>query len=196
MLTPYMFTGLIEAVAEVMEVTPTGLVIARPPSFFDLQEGESIAVNGVCLTVTSFTEQHLSFDIVEETRKRSTMGHLREGDHVNLERALQASDRLGGHMVQGHVDSVGEVRSVEGEERGEGVKVTIAYPPELQGLIVEKGSITIDGVSLTVTYVDKDIFSIALIPVTEKQTTLGTLQQGQKVNLETDIVGKYLKNMV
>ncbi len=191
-----MFTGLIEATAEVLERTASALTIERPRSFSDLKVGSSVAVAGVCLTVTTLDAKKLSFDVVEETWKRTTLGNLHKGDRVNLERALPLSSRLEGHFVQGHVDAVGNVRSVEGVEGGEDVKVRIAYPNNLRGLIVEKGSIAIDGVSLTVTHVDDDVFLVALIPTTLLATTLGNLQEGAKVNLETDILGKYIKNMV
>jgi len=191
-----MFTGLIEAVAEILEVTPQGLTTTRPVSFLDVKGGSSIAVSGVCLTLTALDAQSLSFDVIEETWKRTTLGSLQKGDCVNLERALPLDSRLEGHFVQGHVDAVGEVRSVEGVGGVEGVKVKIAYPSQLRGLIVEKGSIAIDGVSLTVAHVDAETFSIALIPATLKQTTLGTLREGASVNLETDILGKYVQSMV
>ncbi len=186
-----MFTGLIEAVAEILEVTPQGLTITRPASFMDVKAGSSISVSGVCLTVTRLTEKSFSFDVVAETWRRTTFGSLQKGDKVNLERALPASGRFEGHIVQGHVDAIGKVGKV-GKESHEGSVLTIAYPKVLRGLIVEKGSIAVDGVSLTVTCVDGETFSTTLIPSTLQQTTLGTLREGTPVNLETDILGKYV----
>lgn len=194
-----MFTGLIEATARVLERTSSGLSIERPQNFTDIKPGSSVAVAGACLTVTRLDTERMSFDIVAETWERTSLRKLQEGDLVNLERALPVSSRIEGHFVQGHVDGVGEVRETDGTEGTKGAedrRITIAYPKALRGLIVEKGSIAVDGVSLTVTTVDADSFSAALIPTTLTETTLGQLEEGAHVNLETDILGKYAKNMV
>ena len=208
-----MFTGFIEATGNVLQCLPTGLVVERPKMFADVRIGSSIAVSGVCLTVTELDQGSLRFDLSEETLRRTTLGALRQDACVNLERALKVGDRFEGHIVQGHVDAVGEVVSLvprltslspspsptggggmskQREGLGERV-VTLAFPPTLQGLIVEKGSITLDGVSLTIASIEENHCTIALIPFTRTHTTLGSLKEGDRVNLETDILGKYLR---
>ena len=213
--------------AEVLERTDTTLRVARPASFDDLREGASIGVSGACLSITSFDESSMSFAVVQETWDRTMLGDVAKGDLVNLERAMKADGRFDGHIVQGHVDSVGEVKKVaidqqtirhaeqgparsfdsaphtrdsaQDDESGAAEKhvapatLTISYPSSLKGLIVEKGSIAISGVSLTITKVDDVNFSVALIPLTLSETTLGGLKEGDKVNLEADILAKYAK---
>lgn len=193
-----MFTGLIEATAKVLECSKQGIVIERPDSFDDINIGSSIAVSGACLTIAELTSDSMKFDVHEETWKRTKLGELKNGDRVNLERALKVGDRLEGHVVQGHVDTVARV-SPQGARAGGASHtpappmLTIEYPEQLRGLIVEKGSIAVDGVSLTVTHVDDVMFSVALIPETLKKTTLGNLQEGGRVNLEADVLGKYTR---
>ncbi|HLC76062.1 MAG TPA: riboflavin synthase [Candidatus Peribacterales bacterium] len=186
-----MFTGLIEEVTEVLERTDHNLVIGRPPSFDDIHIGSSIAVSGACLTVSSIDDDAVGFDVHAETWSRTKLGSLRKGDPVNLERALKVGDRFEGHIVQGHVDCVALVTRQSIPVEPLLPFLTIQYPPSLRHLIVEKGSIAVDGVSLTVVSVDDQIFSVALIPETLKRTTLGILKEGDTVNLETDIMGKY-----
>ena len=194
------FTGLIEEVAEVLNRTDHELLIARPATFNDIRMGSSIAVSGACLTVASLTDQSMGFDVHEETWARTKLGTLNKGDWVNLERAMKISDRLEGHIVQGHVDGVARV-SPQGVRAGgpsgdtpAPPTLTIEYPTELRGLIVEKGSIAVDGVSLTIAHVDDEAFTVALIPETLQKTTLRNLQIGEGVNLEADILGKYVRN--
>ena len=207
-----MFTGIIEATAEVLERSETGITLARPAAFDDLKNGCSICVSGACLTVISFDNAAISFDVIAETWERTKLGAFQAGDLVNLERAVRVGDRLDGHMVQGHVDAVGMVLEVDGARAGKDAKtpisktpnnvqipkfkyerLSIRYPQELRGFIVEKGSIAIDGVSLTVASVDDNQFSIALIPTTLTVTILGSLCEGDRVNLEADIVGRYVR---
>ncbi|RNL86417.1 riboflavin synthase [Halostreptopolyspora alba] len=192
-----MFTGIIEELGEVAAVTPAGdsveLTIHGPTVTSDAAHGDSIAVNGVCLTVTGVSGARFSTDVMRETLDRSSLGALAPGTPVNLERAAQVSDRLGGHIVQGHVDGTGEiVRRVPGE-RWE--TVTFSLPEGLTRYVVEKGSITVDGVSLTVAAVDTASFDIALIPTTLELTTLGRKNVNDPVNLEVDIIAKYVEKL-
>jgi riboflavin synthase len=188
-----MFTGLVESLGTVREVVFESagcrLTLAAPDIAAELTVGQSVAVNGACLTVVAGDVEAFSFQLAPETLHRTNLGELRRGDRVNLERALRLSDRLGGHLVQGHIDGVGRVaqRSVEGEW----VTVWFSCPANLAAQLVPKGSVAVDGVSLTVVAVGGDGFSVALIPHTLAHTTLGFKGPGAAVNLETDIVGKY-----
>ena len=186
-----MFTGIVETTAAVRETSDTGLVIDRPSAFTDIQEGASIAVSGVCLSVIAFDQDSMRFDIMEETWKRTKLGSLQIGDRVNLERSMRADGRFEGHIVQGHVEGVGEVRSAKYEVPSVGAEISIRLPADLVPFVIHKGSIAIDGVSLTVAKIEKDICTIALIPHTLEVTTLGSLKEGDKVNIETDILGRY-----
>ncbi|MEA2482763.1 MAG: riboflavin synthase [Thermoleophilaceae bacterium] len=182
-----MFTGL---VAQMGEVTATGTRLAvRTPLAAELERGDSIAVNGVCLTAVEITPDSFEADVMEETLERSALGRLQQGDAVNLELALRVGDRLGGHFVQGHVDATGSIDSIE--EREHSRLVRVAAPPEILRYVVEKGSIAIDGVSLTVVDVDDEGFSVSLIPETLERTTLGSASRGDPVNLEVDMLAKY-----
>ena len=181
-----MFTGIIEATAPLLAKTDHQLIIARPESFADFLIGASIAVSGVCLSITSFDERSMIFDVVEETWKKSKLGSLEVGDLVNLEQACLADTRLDGHVVQGHCEGVGECISCE-----DGVLLLTA-PEELNKFFVQKGSIALDGVSLTIADRKDGTISIALVPLTLENTTLGSLQTGDPINIETDIVGRYL----
>jgi riboflavin synthase len=189
-----MFTGLVEALGTVHRLTPEGagrrLVIAAPGLAADLVIGDSVAVNGACLTVVEQDDQTCTFQVGPETLARTNLGDLVEGDRVNLERSLRLSDRLGGHLVQGHVDGVGRV--VERQRDGEWEKVWFVCPPALAEQMVPKGSVAVDGVSLTLVDVAADRFSVALIPHTLAHTTLGFKQPGAAVNLETDLLAKYV----
>jgi riboflavin synthase alpha subunit len=158
------------------------------------QPGDSISIDGCCLTVTQSENGLLAFDAVPESLQRTTLGRLAEGDEVNLEPALRAGDPLGGHYVQGHVDGVGRVAAVERE--GESRRIWIESSPDLLRLCVEKGSIAVDGVSLTITALADGAFEVALVPHTLKQTTLGRAQPGDAVNLEVDILAKYVEKLV
>jgi riboflavin synthase len=180
------FTGIVE----MGEVRQSGNRLAvRTPLAAELERGDSIAVNGVCLTAVEIDGDTFEADVMEETLARSSLGRLAEGDRVNVELALRVGDRLGGHFVQGHVDSTGHVESIEPREHSRVVR--IGAPPELLRYVVEKGSIAVDGVSLTVVDVDDGSFSVSLIPETLERTTLGTAGEGDPVNLEVDMLAKY-----
>src|SRR5262245_43233804 len=188
-----MFTGLVEALGTVRRVEADGagkhLVIAAPLAS-ELAIGESVAVNGVCLTVVERDAETFRFQAGPETLHRTNLGELTAGDRVNLERALRLSDRLGGHLVQGHIDGVGRIASRE--QQGEWETVWFRCPAELAAQMVSKGSVAVDGISLTVVDVTADGFSVALIPHTLKMTTLGFKAPGAAVNLETDLLAKYV----
>ncbi|MET8320173.1 riboflavin synthase [Micromonospora sp. NPDC005189] len=194
-----MFTGIVEELGEIVQVTPTAgdsaLVAVRGPLVTsDARHGDSIAVNGVCLTVVEVADGTFTADVMGETLRRSALGALRPGDPVNLERAAALGSRLGGHLVQGHVDGVGELISREPAEQWETVRFRL--PAALARYVVEKGSITIDGVSLTVAEVGADQFAVGLIPTTLKLTTLGAKGVGDPVNLEVDVVAKYVERLL
>lgn len=193
-----MFTGIISERGRVAEVASgddgSALTIAAPATSASLTVGGSVAVAGVCLTAVEVGGDAFEVDIVAETLARTTLGALRPGDEVNLESPMEASGRFDGHIVQGHVDGVGEVLSVAPE--GDGVRVAIAVPDRLARYVVEKGSLCVDGVSLTVAGVEGSIASVALIPHTLEVTTLGRLNPGRMVNLEVDVIAKYVERMV
>ncbi|GAA3511503.1 riboflavin synthase [Actinocatenispora rupis] len=195
-----MFTGIIEELGEVTAIersADSALITVRGPLVAgDARDGDSIAVNGVCLTVVSTDPATGTFvaDVMRETLERSTVDSVRVGDPVNLERAATLATRLGGHLVQGHVDGVGTILSRHPGDRWEDVRV--ALPPDLNRYVVEKGSIAVDGVSLTVTAVDEASFSVSLIPTTMRVTTLGHRPVGDLVNLEVDVIGKHLEKLV
>ncbi len=188
-----MFTGLIEAMGEVAEVKPTPagfrlrLNTAMAP---ELASGDSLAVNGVCLTVVSADETGVHADISPETARVSALGALRRGAMVNLERPVRADARLGGHFVQGHVDATGAVEDIRGD--GDSFWLTVKFPAHLAPYIVRKGSITVNGISLTVAGVDDRHFDVQIIPYTWEHTNLHLAKQGELVNIECDILGKYV----
>ena len=189
-----MFTGLVREVGTVASMEGGRLTIDAPATAQGVQLGDSIAIDGVCLTVVACVDSTLSFDAVPETLARTALGTLDQGSRVNLEPALRAGDALGGHYVQGHVDGVGSVQSVASE--GEGKRVRFGAPVELLKYIVEKGSIAVQGTSLTVAAVDDAGFEVALIPHTLQETTLGELAPEQPVNLETDVLAKYVEKLL
>ena len=193
-----MFTGIIEELGEVVDVQSRGdsavLVVRASLVASDAPHGASIAVNGVCLTVIGAEGARLSFDVMAETLKRSVIGALRAGERVNLERAVRADGRLDGHIVQGHVDGTGVVISRTPGDAWDLVR--FGLPAELSKYVAEKGSIAVDGVSLTVTAVGDDWFEVGLIPETLRATTLGTKQPGDPVNLEVDVLAKYVARLV
>jgi len=189
-----MFTGLVSEVGTVSSLVDGRLTIDAPETSQGVQLGDSIAIDGVCLTVVACDDSSLSFDAVPETLARTALGTLDQGSRVNLEPALRAGDALGGHYVQGHVDGVGTVRSVEPE--GEGRRVRFDAPAELLKYVVEKGSIAVQGTSLTVAAVDDTSFEVALIPHTLQVTTLGELEPEQPVNLEADVLAKYVEKLL
>lgn len=194
-----MFTGLVERVGSLQEIIVEGearrLVIAVEDDHFlqDAQRGESISVSGVCLTVVEFTGRTFEVVAVEETMRRTTLGLKQVGHRVNLERAMLASARYGGHIVQGHVDGMATITNVRSE--GEGWWVTFEPSFELMRYIVQKGSICVDGISLTVANVAYSRFSVALIPHTREVTTAGEWEPGLHVNLETDVIAKYVERL-
>jgi riboflavin synthase len=188
------FTGLVREVGTVASMDGGRLTIEAPETSKGVQLGDSIAIDGVCLTVVAFAEKSLSFDAVPETLSRTALGTLDQGSRVNLEPALRAGEALGGHYVQGHVDGVGAVQRVTPE--GEGRRVRFEAPAELLKYIVEKGSIAVQGTSLTVAAVDETGFEVALIPHTLQATTLGELEPEQQVNLETDVLAKYVEKLL
>ncbi len=192
-----MFTGIVEEVGTVRQAGSRLAVSARKV-VEDSGAGSSMAVNGVCLTVVDRISDDggavLSFDLSPETLDRSSLGHLAPGDGVNLERPVMLVTRLGGHLVQGHVDGLGEVRAVE--EASPGKTVTIAVPESLRRYVVEKGSIAVDGVSLTVATVEDGRFGVALVPDTLEATTFGDVRVGDPVNLEVDVVAKYVEGFL
>src|ERR671922_218579 len=191
-----MFTGLVAGTGAIESLERDGNGVrlrVRTELAGELAPGDSIAVNGVCLTAVHPDDQGFSADVMEETLRRSSLGPLAEGDEVNLELPLRAGDRLGGHMVQGHVDGTGSVDAVS--EDGFARVVRIGAPPGLLRYVVEKGSIAVDGVSLTVAAVDGDGFEVSLIPETLERTTLGGAQLGARVNLEVDILAKYVEKL-
>ena len=192
------FTGLIREVGTVVsrEGGPAGvrLTIEAPSTAADAEVGDSIAIDGVCLTVVQAAGDTLAFDAVPETLARTSLETLDHGSRVNLEPALRAGEPLGGHYVQGHVDGAGSVRSVEPE--GDGKRIWVDASPELLRYVVEKGSIAVLGVSLTVAAVDADGFAVALIPHTLGATTLGALEPEDRVNLETDVLAKYVEKLL
>lgn len=193
-----MFTGIIEEVGTVREVRRSGMSgqidVAARTVLGGTKIGDSIAVNGVCLTVVSMSGDGFVADVMPETFERSNLGALRAGSPVNLERAMAADGRFGGHIVSGHIDGTGRVESLE--EDGNAVWVCIRTSPEILRLIVEKGSIAIDGISLTVAYVDAERFKVSIIPHTGEETTLLGRKGGDEVNLENDVIGKYVERLL
>jgi riboflavin synthase len=191
------FTGLVAALGTVADaaVTTQGLRLAlESPLTRELAEGDSIAVNGVCLTATGICGERFGADVMHETLRRSSLGDLEPGARVNLELPLRVSDRLGGHFLQGHVDGVGVV--VEVEDEGFARTVRIEAGPEILRYVVEKGSVAVDGVSLTVAGVDGQSLLVSLIPETLERTTLGAARTGQVVNLEVDVLAKYVEKLM
>jgi riboflavin synthase len=181
-----MFTGIIEAIGEVVENEDSQLILTKPVLFDDLFIGSSICVSGVCLSVISFDEHQMFFDVIETTKSKTKIGLLQKGDRVNLERAMRADGRFEGHIVQGHSEGVGKVVSFDG------TRLTIHLPPHLVRYCISEGSITLDGVSLTIASLKKDSLTVALIPHTLENTTLGLLKEGESVNIETDVLGRYV----
>jgi riboflavin synthase len=192
-----MFTGLVQEVGTVQSLSRDGDVArlrVAAPFTSSLADGDSVLVNGVCLTATAVTDGAFEADLGRETLERSTLETLEDGASVNLELALRVGDRLGGHIVQGHVDAVGELSFVPTE--GPARDARIEAPRDLLRYVVEKGSITVDGVSLTVTEVDETGFGVSLIPETLERTNLGTASPGRRVNLEVDVIAKYVEKLI
>jgi riboflavin synthase len=193
-----MFTGIVEELGTVAGIEDQGdavrLTITAETVLSDAELGASIAVNGCCLTVATLGEKEWTADVMLETLKRTSLHAIEVGDRVNLERAVTPSTRLGGHIVQGHVDGVGRIVSREPSEHWE--VVTVSIEPELARYVVEKGSIAVDGISLTVVSVSEDAFTVSLIPETLARTSLGFRAVGDEVNLETDIIAKHVEKLL
>lgn len=193
-----MFTGIIEEIGVVksirMGAQSAVITIQAKKVMEDIHVGDSIAANGVCLTVTSFDKNSYSVDVMHETLRRTNLGTLKSGSRVNLERAMAADGRFGGHIVAGHVDDSGIITSMEKDDNA--IWITIQTTPSVLKYIVEKGSITIDGISLTVAKVDDKSFAVSVIPHTGANTTLLEKRPGDTVNLETDMVGKYVEKLL
>lgn len=193
-----MFTGIVEELGEIREIHREAdsitLTIRASTVLDDVHHGDSIAVNGVCLTVVEFGDDFFTADLMQETLDRSSLGQVEVGSKVNLERATAVGQRLGGHIVQGHVDGTGEVISRTPGERWEVVRISL--PEHLSKYVVEKGSIAVDGTSLTVSAVGEGFFEVSLIPTTLTDSVIGSTAVGAKVNLEVDVLAKYVEKML
>lgn len=191
-----MFTGIVEEIGIIQSVRKGeqagSLTIKGKRVLEKVKLGDSIAVNGVCLTVTGFSTDHFEVDVMAETMRKTNLNQLQPNKPVNLERALQLGDRLGGHIVSGHIDGMGIIKNLKKEENA--VWVTISAPEDILKYVIPKGSIAIDGISLTVAYVDESEFRVSVIPHTKEVTTLLTI--GEKVNLECDMIGKYVERLL
>ncbi|MCA9408659.1 MAG: riboflavin synthase [Candidatus Omnitrophica bacterium] len=189
-----MFTGIVEELGIVKNLKQLKnlsiLTVAAKKTLRGVKQGDSVAVNGVCLTAIKITKTQLQFDMMKETLEKTTLGRLKLDEYVNLERALKASDRLGGHFVTGHVDEIAVIKDVIKQKNYTEIKIT--FPKKLKKYIVKKGSICVDGVSLTVGSVGQNVFSVYLIPFTQEVTTFGLKRKGDKVNIEIDILARYI----
>lgn len=185
-----MFTGIVEEIGTVVK-PKAPLTICVYKILEDIHIGDSIAVNGTCLTVTSFTSSTITLDVMNETYSKTNLGYLKTGDKVNIERAMSANGRFGGHIVSGHIDGIGTLLNITDD--GIAKWLTIKADAHLLHYIINKGSVTLDGVSLTVADVDSQSFKVSLIPHTQSETTLITKSAGAKINIENDIVGKYIE---
>jgi len=192
------FTGIVEEMGKIVRVEKgaksSRLTVSGDKIFSDLKLGDSVATNGVCLTVTSFSKGIFTADVMNETLKRSNLGELRQGSMVNLERAMIANGRFGGHIVSGHIDGTGVITKIEQDDIA--VWYTIRADRKIMKYIIEKGSVAIDGISLTIAKVTDNDFSVSLIPHTAKETVLGYKKTGDTVNLENDVVGKYIEHFL
>jgi riboflavin synthase len=191
-----MFTGIVEDVGTVKEIKTRAKEVlftigTKTIAMKEIKLGESIAINGTCLTVTSIGNRTFTVEASHETLKRTNLSNLKRRNKVNLERSLKLGERLGGHIVNGHVDGVGKVESVQG--RGKSIEIWFSLPKGLSRYVVEKGSIAVDGVSLTVNAVNGDMFSVNIIPYTQEATIFGKIKSGVSVNIECDIIGKYVE---
>ena len=189
-----MFTGIVEEVGSVAKISDNALTVRASKIIEDMKLGDSIAVNGTCLTSVNFSSTEFSVDLSPETMRRTSLGQLSEGSSVNLERALLASDRMGGHIVQGHVDATGRVMSTKVD--GGSIIFRIRVPKRINPYIVEKGFISVDGISLTVVKRGASSFTLAVIPYTLKNTNLASVSVGDRVNLEADILAKYVESLL
>jgi riboflavin synthase len=194
-----LFTGIVEGIGKVLKIQKSTTNRSAVKMTVDLGKhskglkiGQSVAINGVCLTVTGISKSKCNFEMIDETTKRTDLGNLKVGGIVNIERSLKVGDRMEGHFVLGHVDGVGTIKKIE--KRPKEIKVWFEIPKHLSRFVVEKGSIAIDGISLTVVDVKKNLASVCLIPHTVQVTNFQTRNVGDKINIETDILGKYLLN--
>lgn len=193
-----MFTGIVEEIGTIYavkkEASQSRLMISAHKIFSDLKIGDSVAVNGVCLTAAEISEKTFTADVMNETFSRTNLSKLKKGSQVNLERAMAADGRFGGHIVAGHVDGIGKITDIYND--GNAVWYTISAEKSIMRYIVEKGSIAVDGISLTVARLSADSFSVSIIPHTAKETILSAKKSGDTVNLENDIIGKYVERLV
>jgi riboflavin synthase len=189
-----LFSGIVEETGALIAVSGSSLSFQADAVFGDLKPGDSVAVNGVCLTVTAISGKSFRVDVMPETLKRSTLGALKTGDLVNLERALTLSGRLGGHLVEGHIDATGVVARIVME--GDAELMTVTAPPGVMRYVVEKGFMAVDGLSLTVAGHTSDNFTVSLVAFSRSHTTMGRKRVGDRVNLEVDIIAKYVENFV
>ena len=193
-----MFTGIVEELGQILDIEPRAsgmqLTISAKLVMDDLNKGDSISINGVCLTVTQKKEKNFSLDLVPETLDQSNLGELIEGDYVNLERAMKASARFGGHILQGHVETIGVI--LDKLQQKDNSVLLVGLDPEWMRLCIPKGSIALDGISLTIAKIEANIVEIALIPHTLENTTLGLKSKSDTLNIETDIIGKYVERLL
>ena len=194
-----MFTGIVEAVGKLAAITPNGedITVTVETGTLDMSDvklGDSIATNGVCLTVVDFGSHYYSADLSLETLKKTGFAEYQVGDKVNLEKAMLPTTRLGGHIVSGHVDGVGEI--VERNSVGRAIEFWVAMPAEISKYVAEKGSITVDGISLTVYDLRKNAFKLTIVPPTSEETTIDQFQVGRKVNLEVDVLARYMERLL
>ena len=193
-----MFTGIVEELAQIKTIVSKkqGIryTIAAKTVMDDLEAGDSISINGVCLTVINRTKDSFSMDLVEETLNKSNLGELKVGDYINLERSMKVSDRFGGHIVQGHVETLGVI--LEKQMKDDEAVISVGLDPEWMRYCIPKGSITLDGVSLTIAAINGNIVEVALIPYTLENTTLGIKGKSDTLNIETDIIGKYIDRLL
>jgi riboflavin synthase len=189
-----MFTGIVEEIGQVVALNGHSLTVRAHKVIQEIEPGASIAVNGTCLTVTHLDNNSFTIDIMEETLKRTNLGGLKPGDRVNLEGALTLSRGLGGHLVQGHVDATGNVQSITRLDGS--LLITISASPAIMRYILEKGFVAVDGVSLTVVEWNKSTFSVSIVGFTRENTTLGNIRVGHTVNLEADIIAKYVEQFI
>ena len=193
-----MFTGIIEELGKIQEIKTRSsgmrFTISAKLVMDDLNIGDSISINGVCLTVTEKKEKEFSLDLVPETLDKSNLGELIEGNYVNLERAMQASDRFGGHILQGHVETLGVI--LDKQQQEDNAVISVGLDPEWMRYCIPKGSIALDGISLTIANIEANIVEIALIPHTLENTTLGLKSKSDTLNIETDIIGKYVERLL
>ena len=189
-----MFTGIVEEMGIVSKITNNGMTVKALRILSDVKLGDSIAVNGTCLTAVSFSNSEFSVDLSPETMRRTSLSQLTEGSRVNLERALSASDRMGGHIVQGHVDATGRITSIKPD--GDSIIFRVRIPKRLDKYIVEKGFVAVDGISLTVVKRGASSFTLAVVPYSLENTNLAILSEGDQVNLEADILAKYVESLL